>query len=100
MHIYHSIRTKKKTAEDIIAMVNVLRDEVQEFTLAHSQIEDRLAAMADDVDKKFDSLFALLNVRPIINARPSTAKLAVLSSPAQQQQSKRPQSAKTPSSGV
>jgi hypothetical protein len=63
MHIYHSIRTKKKTAEDIIAMVNVLRDEVQAFEGAHASIDARISTMTSDFNAKFEVLVAALHLR-------------------------------------
>lgn len=67
MMIYQNIRYKKKTAEDIIAMVNVLRDDVKSFEESHNNIDFKVTAMTNEFNRKFDILFGMLNMKSPLN---------------------------------
>ena len=82
-HLFHHARNRKKTAEDVMHMVNGLRDEVHTFTAAQAMVEGKLAAVAADVERKFDSLFAMLNVECVVrNRAPVSAGTAPIRRPA------------------
>jgi len=65
MHMYSNLRSRKKTAEDIIMMVGDLREEVRRVQSHHHDMDHQLTALRDDVNNKFDTLFRALNVHHV-----------------------------------
>ena len=63
MQMYSNIRSRRKTAEDIIAAVGTLREELNSFEHAHSYLDEKVNLMADEINHKFDALFSALNVQ-------------------------------------
>lgn len=62
MQMYSNIRSRRKTAEDIIMSVSTVQDELHVFRSAHSELESKVADMAGEINHKFDCLFHALKV--------------------------------------
>ena len=63
--MYYNLRTRKKTAEDVIAMVGNLKEEMRKFEAKHASMETKLAGVTDDLNAKFEVLFKAMNINPI-----------------------------------
>lgn len=64
--MYSSLRTRKKTAEDIIHMMGGLKDEIKRLDLKSSNVDTRIAMLSDDINTRFDQLFKALNFAPAV----------------------------------
>jgi hypothetical protein len=54
---------RKKTAEDVLNMVNSLRDEVKHYSLNQQAIDDKIALIREDLNKKFHHLLTAVETR-------------------------------------
>lgn len=57
MHMYSSLRTRKKTTEDIIQQLGGLREEVRRVDSRGGAAEARVAQLSEDMNARFDMLF-------------------------------------------
>ncbi len=77
MHIYHSIRAKKKTSEDVMSLVGDLKGDIKAFRGSYRRLEERVSAASQDIDAKFESLFsALKQMAPQVGDVPTPAVIA------------------------
>lgn len=61
MALYSNIRTRKKTAEDVLNVVNALREEVDAHKSRQRELDQRLFDMSEDIDNRFRQLSAILD---------------------------------------
>jgi hypothetical protein len=64
MQMYSSLRTRKKTTEDIIHMMGGLKDELKRLDVKSGNVDTRVTILSEEINAKFDVLFRALNINP------------------------------------
>lgn len=64
MQMYSSLRTRKKTTEDIIQMMGGLKDELKRIDVKSGNVDTRVTILSEEINAKFDLLFKALNINP------------------------------------
>ncbi len=68
VHLYSTIRTKKKTAEDVLNVVNTLYDDIREQQIIHEKMEEKMYSFDNQLAGQFQGLFQQMkNVQEHLN---------------------------------
>jgi hypothetical protein len=70
--MYASLRTRKKTTEDVIRMMGGLKEEIKRLDVKSGNTDTRIAILSDDINAKFEILFKALNLHQTQSAPPIT----------------------------
>lgn len=68
MAMYSNLRTRKKTAEDVLNVVNALREEVGAHQSRQRELDQRLSEMSEEIDGRFRQLSAILDQTLLANS--------------------------------
>lgn len=73
------LRQRKKTTDDVMSLLNVVREETRILDSKHALLENKVLELSEDINKKFGVLFYALNIRPTTsNARGGAVTAAAL----------------------
>jgi hypothetical protein len=62
MYMYSSLRTRKKTVDDLLQAVSVLKDDLHRQEAKNASLDEKLQNFGNEMNSTFDSLFKSLNV--------------------------------------
>lgn len=79
--MYSNIRQRKKTVEDVIGYISSVRSELDSFHAAQYELERRNVEFAEQVARKFDALFSVLNIPTQTSMQPLMRELPRMKAP-------------------